>query len=120
MTFNFTIINYYNNYSMCSRCKYCRWIGKMRDTASIAVSGGDKSRQTTASGRINGSRGSTPATTGSSARRKDETMSVATTKNQSKMLLRELCVDKVYLENLTADPSNINELFNSFKHLLEF
>lgn len=51
-----------------------------------------------------GSRVSTPAATTtaeSSARRKG-----ATARNQSKVLLRELCVDKDYLEHLTTDPSN--------------
>lgn len=54
--------------------------------------------------RSRGSGASTPAaitTAESSTRRKG-----TTARNQSKMLLRELCVDKDYLEHLTIDPSN--------------
>jgi len=87
----------------------------MKDTAVVMqqVGWGDK-RQATTTGTVNGggggvggSRGSTPRVTGSSTRRKDAAASAATTKSQSKMLLRELCVDKDYLEHLTIDPSNI-------------
>jgi len=87
----------------------------MKDTAVVIqqVGWGDK-RQATTTGTANGggggtggSRGSTPAVTGSSTRRKDAAASAATTKSQSKMLLRELCVDKDYLEHLTIDQSNI-------------
>lgn len=87
----------------------------MKDTAVVIqqVGWGDK-RQATMTGTVNGggggvgdSRGSTPAVTGSTARRKEAAASATTTKSQSKMLLRELCVDKDYLEHLTIDPSNI-------------
>lgn len=81
----------------------------MKDAAVVVLQqvggvGGDNKRPsaTVSVGRVNGvgssghgSRGSTPATT-----------TPRTTKNQSKMLLRELCVDKDYLEQLTSDPSN--------------
>lgn len=81
----------------------------MKDTAAVVLQqigglGGDNKRvlTTVSVGRDNGvsssdgkSRGSTPAMT-----------TLRTTKNQSKMLLRELCVDKDYLEQLTSDPSN--------------
>lgn len=89
--------------------------GKMKDTAIVIqhVDWGDK-RQVTVARTVNGgdsavggSRGSTPAVTGSTTRRKEAAVSAATTKSQSKMLLRELCVDKEYLEHLTIDPSNI-------------
>jgi len=86
----------------------------MKDTAVIQqVSWADKRQVTTAGtvnggvGGVSGSRGSTPAVTASTTRRKDGAASAATTKSQSKMLLRELCVDKEYLEHLTIDPSNI-------------
>lgn len=79
----------------------------MKDTAVVLqqVGGIDKSLATTV-GKDTGSRGSLLAATGSSSYRKDVKSSVAT-KKQSKMLLRELCVDKDYLEHLTIDPSNI-------------
>lgn len=86
--------------------------------AAIQQVGWADKRQATAGGTINvagggvgGSRGSTPAVTGSSTRRKDAAASTATTKSQSKMLLRELCVDKDYLEHLTIDPSNISNYY---------
>jgi len=75
------------------------WADKRQATAAGTVNGGG--------GGVGGSRGSTPAVTGSTTRRKDAVASAATTKSQSKMLLRELCVDKDYLEHLTIDPSNI-------------
>lgn len=70
-------------------------------------------RQATAVGRVGagevkndvGIKGSTPVASESPSQRKER--ATATAKNQSKMLLRELCVDKDYLENLTVDPSNI-------------
>lgn len=70
-----------------------------------------------AAGRANGGKTVARAATGSSARRKDSAPPAANTstaagsvatKSQSKMLLRELCVDKDYLEHLTVDPSNIS------------
>lgn len=71
--------------------------------------GGNK-RMSISVGKIvnggDGSNGSTPVAKGSSSRCKNAT----TIKNQSKMLLRELCVDKDYLEHLTIDPSNIKIL----------
>lgn len=76
-----------------------------------------------AAGRVNGGRTVARAATGSSSRRKDSAPPVAdtatavagniTTKCQSKMLLRELCVDKDYLEHLTVDPSN-NSIYTIF------
>lgn len=87
----------------------------MKDTAIVIqhVDWGDK-RQVTVAKTVNGgdssvgsSRGSTQAVTGSTTRLKETAVSAATTKSQSKMLLRELCVDKEYLEHLTIDPSNI-------------
>lgn len=76
------------------------WADKRQATAAGTVNGGG--------GGVGGSRGSTPAVTGSTTRRKDAVAmaSATTTKSQSKMLLRELCVDKDYLEHLTIDPSN--------------
>lgn len=86
----------------------------MKDSAVVLQqnSGGVK-RQATAVGRFSagdvrndvGIKGSTPVTSGSPSQRKDRATAIA--KNQSKMLLRELCVDKDYLEHLTVDPSNI-------------
>lgn len=70
-----------------------------------------------AAGTANGGRSAARASTGSTSRRKDSAPPAAhaatvagsiTTKSQSKMLLRELCVDKDYLEHLTVDPSNIS------------
>lgn len=70
----------------------------------------------------NGGRSAARAATGSSSRRKDSAPPAAntataagsiTTKSQSKMLLRELCVDKDYLEHLTVDPSNISLYLNA-------
>lgn len=75
------------------------WGDKRQVTVARTVNGGDSG--------VGGSRGSTPAMTGSTTRRKKAAVSAATTKSQSKMLLRELCVDKEYLEHLTIDPSNI-------------
>lgn len=61
-----------------------------------------------------GIKGSTPVASGSSSQRKERATAIA--KNQSKMLLRELCVDKDYLEHLTVDPSNILKiLYIDFK-----
>lgn len=74
------------------------WEDKRQVTVAKTVNGGDSA--------VGGSRGSTPAVTGSTTRRKEAAVSAATTKSQSKMLLRELCVDKEYLEHLTIDPSN--------------
>ncbi|XP_003244745.1 keratin, type I cytoskeletal 9 [Acyrthosiphon pisum] len=101
-------------------------IGKMKDTAVVMqqVGWGDK-RQATTTGTVNGggggvggSRGSTPAVTGSTTRRKDAVASAATTKSQSKMLLRELCVDKDYLEHLTIDPNIVSAIQENDNYIL--
>lgn len=101
-------------------------IGKMKDTAVVMqqVGWGDK-RQATTTGTVNGggggvggSRGSTPAVTGSTTRRKDAAASAATTKSQSKMLLRELCVDKDYLEHLTIDPNIVSAIQENDNYIL--
>ncbi|XP_022162938.1 glycine, alanine and asparagine-rich protein-like [Myzus persicae] len=101
-------------------------IGKMKVTAAaIQQVGWADKRQATAGGTINvagggvgGSRGSTPAVTGSSTRRKDAAASTATTKSQSKMLLRELCVDKDYLEHLTIDPNIMSAIQENDNYIL--
>ncbi|XP_060859782.1 keratin, type I cytoskeletal 9 [Metopolophium dirhodum] len=96
-------------------------IGKMKDTAVVIqqVGWGDK-RQATTTGTVNGggSRGSTPAVTGSTTRHKDAAASAATTKSQSKMLLRELCVDKDYLEHLTIDPNIVSAIQENDNYIL--
>lgn len=88
------------------------FVGKMKDSTVVLrpqIGSGGVKRQGTTVGRANDgggeSRGSTSAATGSGSRRMDAS-SAKITKNQSKMLLRELCVDKDYLEHLTSDPSN--------------
>lgn len=82
----------------------------MKDSSVVLQQVGDVEKlQATSVGKVTGSRGSLLAATGSSSYRRDAKSSV-TTKNQSKMLLRELCVDKDYLEHLTIDPSNISDL----------
>ncbi|XP_026819831.1 keratin, type I cytoskeletal 9 [Rhopalosiphum maidis] len=101
-------------------------IGKMKDTAIVIqqIGWGDK-RQATVAKTVNGgdvgvggSRGSTPAVTGSTTRRKEATASAATTKSQSKMLLRELCVDKEYLEHLTIDPNIVSAIQENDNYIL--
>ncbi|CAH1732034.1 unnamed protein product [Aphis gossypii] len=101
-------------------------IGKMKDTAIVIqhVDWGDK-RQVTVARTVNGgdsavggSRGSTPAVTGSTTRRKEAAVSAATTKSQSKMLLRELCVDKEYLEHLTIDPNIVSAIQENDNYIL--
>lgn len=80
--------------------------GKMKDTVVILPPvEWEEKRLSTSAGIVvgGGSGGSTRAATGSSSRHKN----AASIKNQSKLLLRELCVDKDYLEQLTIDPSNI-------------
>lgn len=85
----------------------------MKDSAIVLQQNiGGVKRQATAVGRVSagevrndgGIKGSTPVASGSLSHRKER--STKTAKNQSKMLLRELCVDKDYLEHLTVDPSN--------------
>ncbi|XP_025421837.1 tetratricopeptide repeat protein 25 [Sipha flava] len=94
-------------------------IGKMKEIA-IALQqddGIDKSQTTSAGGKVSGSRRSLLAVTGSSSHHKDAKSSVAT-KNQSKMLLRELCVDKDYLEHLTIDPNIVSAIQENDNYIL--
>ncbi|VVC27306.1 Tetratricopeptide repeat,Tetratricopeptide repeat-containing domain,Tetratricopeptide-like helical [Cinara cedri] len=89
-------------------------IGKMKDNAVILQQFGRDDRAVISGSR--GSRVSTPATTTtaqSSVRRKG-----ATTRNQSKMLLRELCVDKDYLEHLTIDPNIVSAIQENDNYIL--
>ncbi|XP_025198199.1 uncharacterized protein LOC112596655 [Melanaphis sacchari] len=82
------------------------WEDKRQATVARTVNGGD--------GGIGGSRGSTPTVTGSTTRRKQ----TVTAKSQSKMLLRELCVDKEYLEHLTIDPNIMSAIQENDNYIL--
>lgn len=91
--------------SVCDITKKRRCAGKMRDTVVVTaqqLGGGDKRPSTAATGNAafnaDGSRGSTAV----APPLRSSSRSV---KNRSKTLLRELCVDKDYLEQLTIDPS---------------